>query len=237
MRWDNRWAFVLGLTATAGTLDALAFLVLGKVFNSFQSGNVLFIGLALGEGNHGLLVRAVAVVAAFVIGAAGAARLIGASINPRGVAIELRIVSVEVVLLAVFAALWLAVGASGGSPAMHVVLLAIGACAMGVQASLSLALQIPYVMTVALTATLGGVAQRLGLRGGADAEPARQAGTGLMLTLIGTYAACALVVAVLPRSAWVALLPVALLVTGVLVDVGVTLPRLARGGERVGSGA
>src|SRR5436190_24315859 len=75
--WERRYPLLVGLTATAGTLDALAFLHLGKVFNSFQSGDVLFLGLGVGGGDGGLVVRAAAVLAAFVLGAAVGAGAMG----------------------------------------------------------------------------------------------------------------------------------------------------------------
>jgi uncharacterized membrane protein YoaK (UPF0700 family) len=46
LRWQRRRVFLVGLTAAAGWLDALAFLYLGKVFISFMSGNLLFVGSA-----------------------------------------------------------------------------------------------------------------------------------------------------------------------------------------------
>jgi uncharacterized membrane protein YoaK (UPF0700 family) len=219
MRWERRWAFLLGLTGTAGALDALAFLLLGKVFASFQSGNVLFLGLGLGDGNMGLVLRAGVVLLAFVLGTAAGAHLVGVRLAPRGasgVAIELRVVAVELVLLLVFAAVWLAAGTPADQSAVREVLLALGAAAMGVQASLSLALKVPNVLTVALTATLANLGQRLGVGRAAEGD---QVGTPLLAALLATYVVCALLVALLPSSPWLALLPAALLVAGVAVDV------------------
>ncbi|HEX4733048.1 MAG TPA: DUF1275 family protein [Thermoleophilaceae bacterium] len=215
---NGRYGLVVGLTATAGTLDALAFLNLGKVFNSFQSGNVLFLGLGAGGGDGGLVVRAAAVLVAFVAGAAVGARLIGARLRPGASRAEGRILTLEAALLAVFAALWLVIGTPSDHPAGRLVLLALGAGAMGVQAALSLALKIPNVVTVALTATLAFAGQRLG-----DTEREPDAGLppmGLLVGVCATYAICAFVVALLPEAPALALAPLVLLTAAVSVDLG-----------------
>jgi uncharacterized membrane protein YoaK (UPF0700 family) len=217
-RWDRRYAFLIGLTGAAGTVDALAFLYLGKVFNSFQSGNVLFLGLGAGAGNGGLIVRAGAVLAAFFAGAAAGSRLIGSRLSPRGSQRpELGILAIEAALLAAFAAIWLAVGTPADHPVARVVLLALGAGAMGIQVAFALALKIPNVVTVALTATLAYLGQRAG-----DSREARDRGlpsNGLLIGLCAAYAVCAAVIAVLPASSALSLAPLALLTSAVAVDL------------------
>ncbi|HWI73299.1 MAG TPA: DUF1275 family protein, partial [Baekduia sp.] len=146
----------------------------------------------------------------------------------RGVAIEVRVVAAEVVLLLVFAGLWLALGDPGGDRFWRVVLLVVAASAMGIQAALSLALKIPNVLTVALTATVANLGQRLGLRAGEDDPDPDRPPTALLATLVATYAVCALVVAALRDSAWIALLPPALLSAGVALDLRRTAARPAR---------
>jgi uncharacterized membrane protein YoaK (UPF0700 family) len=214
--WDRRFGLLVGLTAAAGTLDALAFLNLGKVFNSFQSGNVLFLGLGAGAGNAGLVVRAAAVLAAFVVGAAAGGRMIGPRLSPAATRAEFRILAVEATLLATFAALWLSIGTPSDHPVARVVLLALGAGAMGVQAALSLALKIPNVMTVALTATLASVGQRLGVReddAGASLPPMK-----LLAGVSITYTACAAVIALLPATPALALAPLVLITVAAAAD-------------------
>jgi uncharacterized membrane protein YoaK (UPF0700 family) len=208
--WDRRYAFLIGLTATAGTLDALAFLYLGKVFNSFQSGNVLFLGLGAGEGDRALVIRASAVLIAFVLGAAVGARLVGSRLSPSAPPrVELRILGTEAALLAAFAVIWLLVGTPDDHPVARVVLLALGAAAMGVQVALAMALKIPNVVTVALTATLANLGERAGApqrERDPDLPP-----TGLLLALCAAYTVCAAAIAVLPQTSVLALAPVVLL--------------------------
>ena len=228
MPWDRRYAFLLGLTGTAGALDALAFLHLGKVFTSFQSGNVLFVGLGLGNGDGGLVVRAGAVLLAFFLGAAAGGRLIGTHLSPRRVSVELQVAGIEAALLAVFATLWLAVGSPDGGA--RVALLAIGALAMGIQAALSLSLKIPNVMTVALTATIAALGQRAGIGGPSPREDLPS--TPLLAALLSTYVAVAIVIATLPAGAALSLIPLGLLAGGVGADAalqhGVRRPGRAR---------
>ena len=214
--WDRRYALLVGLTATAATLDALAFLRLGKVFNSFQSGNVLFLGLGAGSGDGGLVIRAAAVIAAFVAGAAVGARVVGSQLQPGAVGRELTVFRVEAALLAAFAALWIVLDNPADHAAWRVVLLALGAAAMGVQVALALALKIPNVVTVALTATLAYIGQRIGTRAGGPSSELPS--TGLLVAVCATYAVCAVLVATLPETPVLAVAPLALLTVAVALD-------------------
>jgi uncharacterized membrane protein YoaK (UPF0700 family) len=219
MSWDRRYAFLLGLTGAAGALDALSFMFLGKVFTSFQSGNVLFVGIAAGDLEGGLLIRAGTALLMFLAGAAAGAHLVGRRLLPRAMRKELRVVAIEAALLTVFAAVWIVIGTPAGHPVVRVVLLAIAGFAMGIQAALVLALKIPNVVTVALTATVAYIGQRAG----ADAEPkprrADVPGTGLLAALILTYVVCAVVVAVLPEGRALSLAPLVVLAGGVALDM------------------
>jgi uncharacterized membrane protein YoaK (UPF0700 family) len=208
---------LIGLTGAAGTVDALGFLYLGKVFISFQSGNVLFLGLGAGTGNGGLVIRAAAVLAVFFLGAAAGSRLIGMRLRPgQSPRTELRVLGLEVALLAAFAAVWLAVGTPDQHHVLRVVLLALGAAAMGVQVAFVLALKIPNVATVAVTATLANLAQRAGDRENVrdpDAPP-----NVLLVGLLLTYVVCAFGVAVLPETPALAFAPLTLVVAAVAVE-------------------
>jgi hypothetical protein len=120
-------ALLVGLTAVAGTLDALALL---------RSG--------------GLVLRAAASLAAFLAGATVGARLIGTRVRPEVARTELDILVAEAFLLGTFAALWLALGTPADHPAGRVVPVALAAAAMGLQVALTLALKVPNVLTAVL---------------------------------------------------------------------------------------
>ena len=187
---------LLALTAAAGALDALSFLRLGKVFTSFQSGNVLFLGLGLGQGDSGLVVRAGAVLAAFFAGAALGARATHVALG------------VETALLVAFAALWFLIGTPDEHPIGRVALLALAGAAMGIQGGLVLSLRIPNIITVALTATVAYLGQLVG-----STQP-KEPVEPLLGALILIYAICALAVAVLPAVPALSLVPLALLLLG-----------------------
>jgi uncharacterized membrane protein YoaK (UPF0700 family) len=215
--WDQHRAFLVGLTAAAGALDALSFLHLGKVFSSFQSGNVLFLGLGAGAGNGGLVLRAAAGLIAFVAGAAAAARFVGSRLSPAAPPrVELRILGVEAALLGAFGVFWLVLGTPDDHAGGRVVLLVLGAGAMGIQAAFALALKIPNVLTVALTATLAFLGVRAG--GSGELRDPSLPSSRLLLGLCATYTVCAAVIALLPESGALAFAPVALLGAAVAVD-------------------
>jgi uncharacterized membrane protein YoaK (UPF0700 family) len=116
-RWEDRRAFLIGITAAAGWLDALAFLRLGKVFNSVMTGNVVFVGLGAGDGDGARVLRAGVALIAFAFGALVGARLVGRRMTADAAARLPRALTLEGALLAVFAALWLAAGTPAGHPA------------------------------------------------------------------------------------------------------------------------
>src|SRR5215213_5380493 len=165
LQWQHRRAFLVGLTAAAGWLDALAFLHLGKVFVSFMSGNLLFVGIGAGEGDGGLVVRAGAVLGAFLLGTAFGARITGSLLVPGKPSPLRHTLLLEAGLLAVFAFLWVATGNPAGHATMTLALLVVGAAAMGLQAAISLAFHLPNVATVAMTATLAQLGALVGWRG------------------------------------------------------------------------
>jgi hypothetical protein len=99
---------------------------------------------------------------------------------------------------------------------VRVILLALGAGAMGVQVAFALAIKIPNVVTVALTATVAYLGQRAGdRRAVADAELPT---TRLLVELCATYTICAMAIALLPETALLSLAPLALLSAAVAVD-------------------
>lgn len=217
----HRRALLIGLTAAAGWLDCLAWLHLGKVFLSIMTGNVLFLGLAAGTGQAGLLGRAAVALVAFSAGTLVGSWLTGGRLLPgvrsTGMALTLRL---EVAVLVLFAVVWLAGGNPADTGVVAFALIAIGAVASGLQAAVALAWHLPNVVTVAMTGTIAQLAALAGWSRSdahssavADAPPAR-----LLAQLLLTYVIAAIVVASLPRWPVLALGPVALLGLTLLVD-------------------
>lgn len=220
LRWQQRPAFLVGVTAAAGWLDALAFLYLGKVFLSFMTGNLLFLGIAGGTGDGDLLGRAAVALSAFLIGTVSGARMTGSRLSPDDADSTMtRTLRLEAALLAAFAALWLVTGTPAEHTALSLCLIAVGAGAMGLQAAVALALHLPNIATVAMTATLAQLGALAGWRR-REGSPVldRTPAASLMLALCVTYLVAAIVVATVPETAAMALGPVLLLAVTLTID-------------------
>jgi uncharacterized membrane protein YoaK (UPF0700 family) len=222
LRWQEHTTFIVTITAAAAWLDVLAFLHLGKVFLSFMTGNLLFLGIATGQADGALLVRAAMALAAFLVGTTLGARLTGSHLVPEQGGRRLRrAMRIEATLLAVFAIVWAVAGRPDSDTAVSLVLIATGAGAMGVQAAVALALRLPNIATVAMTGTLAQVGALIGWRGREGREiVATTPSLSLMLFLCLGYLITALVVATVgdPR----------VLAFGPLVLIAAALLRLGR---------
>src|SRR2546429_4006317 len=62
-----RWS-LLGLTAVPGVVDAVSFLGLGHIFTANMTGNVVFLGFALGGGTGVSIARSLTALSAFACG-------------------------------------------------------------------------------------------------------------------------------------------------------------------------
>ena len=164
---------LVALTTSSGAVDASSWLVLGKVFSAFMTGNLVFVGFRAAGAPGPSLPRVLAAVAAFGFGAALAARIVAPTqgsdqVWPRRVTLAL---SVALVAQAAFLALWVEVG---GHPSSRVgdLLIAVSALAMGVQTAAVFSLGLRATFTTAVTATwsilmgdLSGWSQSRGERG------------------------------------------------------------------------
>jgi uncharacterized membrane protein YoaK (UPF0700 family) len=148
-----RDALLAALALAAGSIDALSWLALGKVFSAFMTGNVVFIAVGLQSHDSALALRAGIALCAFGTGA-----WLTAALMPRENPAVLWPSRVTVGLLGcslvqlVFWALWLAVGGRPGS-SLQMVMLAVSALAMGMQTATAVALGVHAVFTTAATAT------------------------------------------------------------------------------------
>jgi uncharacterized membrane protein YoaK (UPF0700 family) len=207
-----RDALLAVLAVAAGSVDALAWLALGKVFSAFMTGNVVFIAVGLCSHDSGLALHAAAAVCAFGAGAWGTSRIM-----PRQAPAVLWPARVTLGLLRSatmqlgFWVVWLSVGGRPG-PALTLLLLAISAFAMGIQTATAVALGVHAVFTTAATATwtvlVGDTAHWSATR----IERRR-----LTMVLVGTLVGALLGALLLAHARlWVPLLPL-LLTAGVAV--------------------
>lgn len=128
LRWQHEREFLVGLSAAAGWLDALAYLHLGNVVVSLPPANLVFLAIGAERGDWGLVLHAATVLAAFA-----AADAVGVRSSRR------RTVLLESALLTAFALLWVTTGGPGHEAATTFALLLLGGAAMGLQASIAFA--------------------------------------------------------------------------------------------------
>lgn len=197
------------MALSAGAVDAMSWLGLGKVFSGFMTGNLIFIGAGVSSGSGAPALHALAALAAFGLGAWAAARAI-----PRHDPSVLWPSRVTATLLGcalvqvVFWVFWLAVSGRPGSS--EVALLTISAFAMGVQTAATVALGVHAVFTTAATATWTVLTGDFAHPSGTAIERRR-----LIMVLIGVLAGAAIGSLLLSAARlWMPLLPV-LLTTGV----------------------
>jgi uncharacterized membrane protein YoaK (UPF0700 family) len=148
---------LLLLTCTAGWIDILSYLGLGHVFSSFMTGNFIFVGMSLAQGNSELPIRAIVALLVFLAGGALGAffleRLPQQQTRRTWLDTLIRYLLPEWLLLG-FAIGWQFTGDLGCNNGVQITLLGIAAFAMGIQGALVLALNIPGVVADALTGTV-----------------------------------------------------------------------------------
>jgi uncharacterized membrane protein YoaK (UPF0700 family) len=217
-----RAGVLLTLTLAAGWTDALCYLALGRAWASFMTGNILFIGISIAQGNTALLLRDVVAVVVFLASLTLSA--IYLQTRPTQQAVRgwrstlARYLLVEGLILLAFALLWQLTGNPAQHPATQVVLLGVAALGMGLQGALFGAINILDVNTVALTGTELLLGMRLAQRIGRQSVD-QPGGTSapFLVVLMLSYALAALVVALaLPRTG-TAFIPCLLVAAAVVV--------------------
>jgi uncharacterized membrane protein YoaK (UPF0700 family) len=191
MRELRRRDFLLvALTFAAGAVDAVALLRL-DVFTAVMTGNIVLLGLAIGQGAFANALRSVIALVAYGAGVVVGARVVGA------VAIEThwspqvtRALALEWVLQAAFLIGWLLIGANPGGTAAAA-LIAFSGVAMGIQAATARALA-PGMSTTYVTGTLTGLLSELSALGAVSGDRRRRASIVVALALGAVAGAFAL---------------------------------------------
>jgi uncharacterized membrane protein YoaK (UPF0700 family) len=152
MQSQFRNTLLLMLTAAAGSADAIAYLGLGRVFTANMTGNLVLLGVAIGQVQLAGSIRSVIAFIAFAIGV-----LVGFRLTPKSTAIWPRavtlVVFVELGLLVVLAAGWVIAGPQPATIAIDL-FIALSAGAMGMQTSATRRLGVAGMSTTFLTGTL-----------------------------------------------------------------------------------
>jgi len=153
---------LLGLTAVTGVVDAASFLGLGHIFTANMTGNIVFLGFAVGGATGVSAPRSVTALAAFACGS-----VCGGRINTRdlGAARSLLLaMCFEGLLLLLAVASTVPAGSSASSAAYAAIVLT--AAAMGLRNAVVRKLGVPDLTTTVLTLTVTGLAADSHLAGG-----------------------------------------------------------------------
>jgi uncharacterized membrane protein YoaK (UPF0700 family) len=206
------------LTVASGAVDALSFLGLGAVFTAVMTSNLVLLGLAVGGGAFAAAARSAVAVPAYAAGVLIAGRITGPDGGgsrggsapwPARVTVALGWeLGVEICWLAG----WLATDGRPEGGAL-LVLIAVSAMAMGIQAGAVRILSLPGMSTTYLTGTLTWLLGRLAT--GAR----RPSAWGVLAAAIGGLVVGAASAAAMLRAAprWAAVLPVALVAAVVVI--------------------
>jgi uncharacterized membrane protein YoaK (UPF0700 family) len=165
-------ASLFGLTFVTGLIDAVSFLGLGHVFTANMTGNVVFVGFALGGAADLSVVRSLSALGAFASGS-----VVGEVVTRRrprtSVGYLLIAMYAEILLLsmAVIAALVTGNGVRSVSAYLVIVFTAI---AMGLRNAVVRKLAVPDLTTTVLTLTVTGLAADSRLAGGPGSRSGRR---------------------------------------------------------------
>jgi len=213
-----RDVLLAGLTISSGSIDAISFLALGKVFTAFMTGNLVFLGLGIAGTGGTHVVRVIVALAAFSAGVFAGTRIVGdaprAGVwSPRWTAA----LGVALAFEAAFVVVWLVVSGHPGD-AMADVLVGLFAVAMGIQSSAVMALGVQGVFTTASTGTVMFLMRDLAT-GSRAAASDRTRLVGILVALVAGAAAGGLLL--VHARDWAPVLPLvvtALVVAGAVVS-------------------
>ena len=182
---------LVALTFAAGSVDAVALLRL-DVFTAVMTGNIVLLGLAVGQGAFANALRSIIALLGYGTGVLTGARIVGAiPIETHWSPKATRALALEWVLQAAFLVGWVQSGAKpdGAAAAM---LIAFSGVAMGIQAATARALA-PGMSTTYVTGTLTGLLSELSALGSVSEDRSRRASIVVALALGAVAGALALV--------------------------------------------
>jgi uncharacterized membrane protein YoaK (UPF0700 family) len=181
-------AILLLLTFGTGLIDAISILGLGRVFVANMTGNVVFIGFALAGAPGYSLWGSLVALAGFLVGASCGGVIILRFGTHRGKLLRTALI-VQLVLFVV--ALAISVTAGGPLPlARQLVIVAVGAIALGIQNAVVRHLGVPDMTTTVLTMTLTGIGSDLRKR---DLPTATRRLIAVLAMLVGAVVGALLV--------------------------------------------
>jgi uncharacterized membrane protein YoaK (UPF0700 family) len=154
---------LFGLTVVTGIVDATSYLGLGQIFTANMTGNLVFVGFAIGGDRRVSVVRSMTALLAFACGAVCGGRIkVRAQTRARSLQMATGLECVAL-LCAVSPVAWNRVDSPVATIYAAIVLTAI---AMGLQNAVARGLGVPDLTTTVLTLTITGLAADSSLGGG-----------------------------------------------------------------------
>jgi uncharacterized membrane protein YoaK (UPF0700 family) len=216
LRPPVRDALLLTLTAAAGSADAVSYLGLGRVFTANMTGNLVLLGIAIGQSELAGSIRSVIAFAVFGVAVLVGIRLSGrpepTAVWPRSATL---VVVGELCLLGAFLAGWEIAGDRPTALGLDI-LVALSAGAMGMQTAAARRLGVVGVTTTFVTGMLTSLIAELAAVGPGRTHRAIWAAT-LASMVIGAALGAAVFIAWRPGAPLVALLLVAIVILATLL--------------------
>jgi uncharacterized membrane protein YoaK (UPF0700 family) len=160
-------SILLGMTAVTGMVDAVSFLALGHVFTANMTGNVVFLGFAIGGVTDLSVSRSLLALICFAVGAILGGWMTRKMIPQDSGATLARALVIETIFLLLAAAVSIGFTAPYADHTQKIFLvIALTALAMGLRNSIVRRLAIPDLTTTVLTLTIAGLAADSSLAGG-----------------------------------------------------------------------
>jgi uncharacterized membrane protein YoaK (UPF0700 family) len=173
-------AGLAGFTFATGMVDATSYLGLGHVFTANMTGNIVFLGFALGGAAGFSISASLFALGGFLAGALVGGRVVRSAGDIRQARAGF---SLEALALVIAASLTAAAGSPEKGAARWIILALLGA-AMGLQNASVRRLAVTDMNTTVLTLTLTGIAADSRLVGGTDPRLGRRTGS-VVLILFG----------------------------------------------------
>ncbi len=173
---------LLVLTVTTGLLDAVSFLGLGRVFTANMTGNVVFLGFALGGAPGIPVASSLAAIGSFVAGAVLGGRLGKnyAGEQLRKWLLTVALIESALIIGAGFISLGFDIEHRTSAFQLYAVIV-LTAIAMGLRNSTVKLINVKDVTTTVLTLTLTGIGADSTLAGGKNQNFARRIGSVVLM--------------------------------------------------------
>jgi uncharacterized membrane protein YoaK (UPF0700 family) len=181
---------LLTLTVVTGLVDAVSYLALGHVFVANMTGNVVFLGFALGGAPNLSALASVVALVTFLLGALAGGRLGSRFAAHRGHLLRTA-TAVQTVLVAVTVFVTAVADGRVTTGVQYTLIVCLG-LGMGLQNAVARRLGVPDMTTTVLTLTLTGLAADSTPAGGAAPRPGRRI-LSVLAMLLGALGGAGLV--------------------------------------------